>query len=90
MIRFRFVVRITKRSFHWLPIIDSLMVFVQRKVISCSKKESGSNDILINFVEFLNVHNKDRASNVTQSNLSYNNICGDQNQLIKARLWLYL
>ena len=55
---------------YWLPIIHSLG-FVQRKVIRCarySKKELESNDILIHFVEFSNVHNSDRISNVTQSN----------------------
>ena len=66
-----------------------------------SKRESESNDILIHFVEFSNVHNSDRNnSNVTQSNLSHENVqilqrkewgfmtifCDDQKQLIKARL----
>ena len=40
---------------------------------SYSKKESGSNDISLDFVEFSNVHNTDRNSNATQSNLVYKN-----------------
>ena len=35
------------------------------------EKEPESNDILVHFVEFLNVHNNDRISNITRSNLSY-------------------
>ena len=36
-----------------------------------SKKESESNDILLHFVEFSNVHQRDRRSNVTRSCLAY-------------------
>ena len=38
---------------------------------SYSKKESGSNDISLQFVEFSNLHNCDRSSNATQLNLAY-------------------
>ena len=41
---------------------------------SYSKKEVGSNDISSDFVEILNVHNTDRSSNATQSNLMYKNV----------------
>ena len=41
---------------------------------SYSKKESGSSDILLHLVEFSNVHNTDRSSNATQSNLVYKNV----------------
>ena len=34
-----------------------------------SKKESKSNNILLQFVEFSNVHNSDRNSNATRSNI---------------------
>ena len=36
-----------------------------------SEKESQSNDTLLHFVEFSNVHNSDRSSNATQSKLVY-------------------
>ena len=39
-----------------------------------SNKESESNDILIHFIEFSNVHNSDRSSSVTQSNRSHKNV----------------
>ena len=38
---------------------------------SCSGKESESNDVVIQFEEFSNVHNGDRASNATRSNFTY-------------------
>ena len=41
---------------------------------SYSGKESKSNDILIHFVEFSNVHNGDRSSNATQSNPAYKDV----------------
>ena len=40
---------------------------------SYSEKESQSNDTLLHFVEFSNVHNTDRSSNATRSNLVYKN-----------------
>ena len=36
---------------------------------SYSKNECGSNDVSLHFVEFSNVHNTDRSSNTTQSNI---------------------
>ena len=41
---------------------------------SYSEKESQSNDTLLHFVEFSNVHNCDRNSNGTRSNLVYKNV----------------
>ena len=41
---------------------------------SYSEKESQSNDILLHFVEFSNVHNSDRSSNTTRSNLMYDHV----------------
>ena len=57
---------------YWLPIIHSLGFCAEEGhpvSLRYSKKEFESNDILIHFVEFSNVHNSDRISNVTQSNL---------------------
>ena len=47
--------------------------FVNRP-ISCSEKESQSNDTLLHFVELSNVHNSDNSSNATRSNLMYKNV----------------
>ena len=44
---------------------------LQNRPFRYSKKESGSNDISLNFVEFSNSHNTDRSSNATQSNVVY-------------------
>ena len=44
------------------------------KPFSSSEKESESNDFLIHFVEFSNVHNSGRSSNATRSNLAYKNV----------------
>ena len=41
---------------------------------SYSEKESQSNDTLLHFVEFSNVHNSDGSSNATQSNLVNKNV----------------
>ena len=38
------------------------------------KKECGSNDISLHFIEFSNVHNCDRSSDTIQSNLGYRNV----------------
>ena len=38
---------------------------------SYSGKESESNDVMMQFEEFSNVHNSDRTSNATRSNLAY-------------------
>ena len=42
--------------------------------LSYSENESQSNDTLLHFVEFSNLHNCDRNSNATQSNLVYKNV----------------
>ena len=39
---------------------------------SYSEKESQSNDTLLHFVDFSNVHNCDKSSNATRSNLVNN------------------
>ena len=39
-----------------------------------SEKDSQSNDTLLHFVEFSNVHNSDKSSNATRSNLVYKNV----------------
>ena len=56
-------------------------VFFQKPVnrqdnrpFSYSEKESQSNDTLLHFVESSNVHNCDRGSNATRSNLVYKNV----------------
>ena len=47
----------------WWLLIDLLAIL----------KESESNDTLLHFVEDSNVHNSDRSSNATRSNLVYKN-----------------
>ena len=41
---------------------------------SFSEKESQSNDTLLHFVEFSNMHNGESSSHATQSNLVYKNV----------------
>ena len=38
---------------------------------SYSGKDSESNDVMVQFEEFSNVHNSGRTSNATRSNLAY-------------------
>ena len=45
--------------------------YQHNRPFSYFENESGSNDISLNFVGFSNVHNCDRSSNATQSNLAY-------------------
>ena len=52
-------------------IIESLLL---NRPFSYSEKESQSNDTLLHFVEFSNVHNSDRSFNATGSNLVYKNV----------------
>ena len=52
----------------------SRSILVHNRPFSYSEKESQSNDTLLHFVKFLNVHNSGRHSNATQSNLVYKNI----------------
>ena len=47
------------------------MVKNANRPFSYSENECGSNDISLQFVEFSNVHNCDRSSNATLSNLAY-------------------
>ena len=44
------------------------------RLLNLPEKESESNDTLLHFVEFSNVHNCDRSSNATRSNLVYKNV----------------
>ena len=44
---------------------------IANRPFSYSESECGSNDISLQFVEFSNVHNCDRSSNATLSNLAY-------------------
>ena len=61
--------------------INVLNIYEQNDVTSIcnrpfsySEKESGLNDISLHLVGFSNVHNADRSSNTTQSNLVYKNV----------------
>ena len=55
----------------WFVSIYSLreipLLEIINRPFSYSEKESQSNDILLQFVEFSNVHNSDRSSNATRS-----------------------
>ena len=44
------------------------------RLFSYSEKESQSNDILLHFVEFLNVHSGDRSSHAIWLNCAYKNV----------------
>ena len=46
----------------------------KNRPFSYSEIESQSNDTLLHFVEFSNVHHCDRSSNATRSNLAYKNV----------------
>ena len=60
--------------------MDDLMNYRRRvglfnnRPFSYSEKESQSNDISQQFVEFSNVHNSDRSSNATRSNFAYKDV----------------
>ena len=58
-----------------MPHITLLTLSINQKLnrsFSYSGKESESNDVVMDFEEFSNVHNSDRTSNATRSNLAYN------------------
>ena len=40
-------------------------------LLAMLRKESESNDVMMQLKEFSNVHNSDRTSNATRSNLAY-------------------
>ena len=46
-------------------------VVILNRPFSYSGKESESNDVMMQSEEFSNVHNSDRNSNATRSNLAY-------------------
>ena len=50
---------------------NSHVIDEYNRPFSYSQNECGSNDISLQFVEFSNVHNCDRSSNATLSNLAY-------------------
>ena len=56
------------------------VLFIEEPIYHCtlalsySEKECQSNDTLIHFVEFSNVHNSDRSANATRSNLVYKDV----------------
>ena len=50
--------------------ISSLATLTLNRPTSYSGKESESNDVMMQFEEFSNVHNSDRAFNTTRSNLA--------------------
>ena len=53
----------------------STPAITRNRPYSYSRRECGSNDISLHFVEFSNVHNTNRISNATQSNLVHKNVC---------------
>ena len=53
----------------WSMVELLSLTFQSNRPFSYSEKESQSNDTLLHFVEFSNVHNSDRSSNATRSNL---------------------
>ena len=61
------------RPFYFLKEVSIERPNLVNRPFSYSRKECGSNDISLHFVEFSNVHNYDRSSNATQSNLVYKN-----------------
>ena len=48
--------------------------FCNERPFSYSEKVGQSNDTLLHFVEFSNVHNTDRSSDATRSNLAYKGV----------------
>ena len=46
----------------------------KNRPFSYSERESQSNDTLLRFVEFSNVHSGDRSSNASRSNFAYKNV----------------
>ena len=50
----------------------SILISFPNRPFSYSGKESESSDVMMQFEEFSNVHNSDRTSNATRSNLAYN------------------
>ena len=47
---------------------------IANRPFSYSEKESQSNNTLLHFIEFSNVHDNDGSSNATRSNLVYKNV----------------
>ena len=53
---------------------ETFLKLISHRPFSYSIKEPQSNDTLLHFVELSNVHNCDRSSNATRSNLVYKNV----------------
>ena len=62
-----------KITHHLGPEVRNMLVNGIRP-FSYSEKESQSNNTPLHFVEFSHVHNSDRNSNATRSNLVYKNV----------------
>ena len=61
------------RQFYW-SYTQILQSFYPNRPFSYSDKESQSNDTVLHFVEFSNVHNSDRSFNATRSSHAYKNV----------------
>ena len=55
-------------------VLDIGLSTLVHRPFSYSGKESESNDVMMQFEEFSNVHNSDRTSNSTRSNLAYKTV----------------
>ena len=53
---------------------NSICSEVDNRPFSYSGKDSESNDVMMQFEEFSNVHNSGRTSNATRSNLVYKSV----------------
>ena len=49
-----------------MRLLENLLQHRLNRPFSYSKKESESNDVMMHFEEFSNVHNSDGSSNATQ------------------------
>ena len=61
-----------EKSFH--HELEISMHWLRNRPFSFPEKESRSNDTLLHFVEFSNVHNCDRSSNANRSSLANKNV----------------
>ena len=63
-----------KTSFSILTFVPLSASTANNRPFSYSEKESQSKDDILHYVEFSNVHNSDRRSNATRSNLACKNV----------------
>ena len=61
-------------GFRLTPMTWSPLLKISIDLLAVLRKESQSNDNLLHFVEFSNVHNSDRSSNPTRSNVVYKTV----------------